>query len=239
MPEPDLVAQKRAAARAAVAYVEMGMVVGLGSGSTAEIAFALLAERIAEGLNITGVPSSNRTAKIAASLEIPLLEHPGEATHADLYIDGADEATENLCLIKGGGGALTREKIIASISETVIIIADSSKLKDKLGAFPLAVEVLPYGWRAASDAISELGAAQVVQRSVDKNGAPYITDNGNYILDCHFGVIDEPAGLSRELNSIPAVVENGIFEAHCDLLLIGRADGGVDEYIDHLGRVSK
>ncbi len=235
MPSLDLSGQKRVAAQAAVDYVESEMVVGLGSGSTAEIAFSLLAERIAAGLRITGVPSSQRTAEIAASFGIPLVEHPEEVIRTDLYIDGADEATEDLYLLKGGGGALTREKIIASVSETVIIIVDSSKLKQTLGAFPLAVEVLPFGHKAAAEAVRELGARDVVLRA--SGDERYLTDNGNYILDCHFGEISDPETLTRELNGIPAVVENGIFEAHCDLLIIGRADGETDEYVHQVGKL--
>ncbi len=227
MAELSIDQQKALAAREAVRYVEDGMVVGLGTGSTVDYALQYLAERIADGLTISGVPTSIQTEARARELGIPLVEKPEEITLINLTIDGADEADEACNLIKGGGGALTREKIVAAMSERVIIIADSTKLKKRLGAFPVPVEVLQFGWQAAAKAVKQLGALQVTLRTVD--GKPYLTDNGHWILDCHFDTIPDVGRLAQVFNTIPAVIENGLFYELCDLLLIGQPDGTVRE----------
>ncbi|KAA3612619.1 MAG: ribose-5-phosphate isomerase RpiA [Calditrichaeota bacterium] len=223
----DLQQQKKWAAKEAVSFIEDGMVVGFGFGSTFEYALHFIKERQDAGLKITGVPATIKTAQMAHDLGIPIIENPAHITHLDLTIDGADEATPELNLIKGGGGALTREKIIASMSDQVIIIADSTKLKSHLGAFPLPVEVIPFGWKNAERLIRELNPAEINIRMVGES--PFVTDNGNYILDCCFERIENPRILHDKLNAIPAVVDNGLFCGLCDLLLVSHADGTVQE----------
>ncbi len=219
--------QKQRAAAAAVEYVENGMTVGLGTGSTVAHVLERLAQRIKEGLTIEGVPTSKATEQRARELGIPLVAAPEEVERIHLTIDGADEADAQCNLIKGGGGALTREKIVAAMSERVIIVIDERKLKPALGEFPVAVEVLQFGWKAAAQAVRQLGADPVQRRL--KDGKPFLTDNGHWILDCQFPQISDPARLAQVFNTIPAVVENGLFYELCDLLLIGRADGSVQE----------
>ena len=153
------------------------------------------------------------------------MPEPAEVSAIDLTIDGADEADETGTLIKGGGGALTREKIVAAMSRSVIIVIDSSKLSPQIGGFPLPVEVLPFGWRAAAAAISRLGARTVRRRL--ENGAPLRTDNGNFVLDCQFDRIDNARALECALNCIPGVIENGLFCGLCHRLIIGLPDGSI------------
>jgi len=223
----DRDAEKRVAAEAAVENVKDGMLLGLGTGSTADFALQRIAEKVKNGLQVQGVPTSKRTEQRARELGIPLLDNFTEASRIHLTIDGADEANERCQLIKGGGGALTREKIVAAMSERVIIIVDSSKLKQQLGAFPLPVEVLQFGWKAAADALQHIGAVRVTRRMAGKE--PFVTDNGHWILDCQFEQFPEVARLAQVLNTIPAVVENGLFHGLCDLLLVGQPDGSVRE----------
>lgn len=223
----DIDAQKRLAAQAAVEYIEDGMILGLGTGSTADFALQFIAEKVRDGLHVQGVPTSRNTEQRARELGIPLVENPADATLIHLTIDGADEADPQCNLIKGGGGALTREKIVATMSERVIIIADSRKLKPSLGSFPIPVEVLQFGWKAAAEAIRQLGATRVALRQVGEQ--PFLTDNGHWILDCTFETMPEIARLAQVFNTIPAVVENGLFYELCDLLLIGQPDGTVKE----------
>ncbi|MDQ7054103.1 MAG: ribose-5-phosphate isomerase RpiA [candidate division KSB1 bacterium] len=219
--------QKRRAAEAAVEYIEEGMVLGLGTGSTVDHALQVIADKVRQGMQLRGVPTSKRTEARARELGIPLVEQPETVTRIHLTIDGADEADEQCNLIKGGGGALTREKIIASMSERVIIIVDSTKLKPALGSFPVPVEVLQFGWKAAAEAVQQLGATRVDLRM--DGDRPFVTDNGHWILDCQFETFPDVGRMAQVFNTIPAVVENGIFYELCDLLIVAEQDGHIRE----------
>ena len=213
--------EKQAAARAAAELVEPGSIVGLGSGSTATYAIRFLGQRVRESLKIVGIPTSQKTKQLAEQLGIPLStldEHP----QIDIDIDGADEIDPQLNLIKGGGGALLREKIIASASRRFIVVGDSSKQVAHLGKFPLPVEVIPFAQSLISKRIAGLGA----QVSLRGAGNPYVTDEGHHILDCTFGEIADPAALAEKLRAIPGVVEHGLFIGMAEMALIGK-DGGV------------
>lgn len=223
---------KFVAARRAVAFVEDGMRLGLGTGSTAAWMVRCLAERVQqEGLRVTGVPTSSRTAELARQLGIRVTSLD-EAKWLDLTIDGADEFDTNLALIKGGGGALLQEKIVATASDQMIVIADAAKEVAHLGAFPLPIEVIPFGWQTTRALAAEtLGSLDVLGREVTlrMNGdRPFVTDEGNYILDLHLGRIDNPRQLSLVVNQIPGVVENGLFIDICDVVIVGHGDGRVD-----------
>ena len=201
------------AAEAALAYVEDGMRLGIGTGSTAEEFVRLLAEKVHEGLKVEGVPTSERTARLCVELGIPL-KSLDELPELDLTIDGADEVDENLTLIKGGGGALLREKIVAAASGRMIVIADESKLVEALGAFPLPIEVNPFGEAATRIAIEKVAARLGLsgELRLRKSGDDtFMTDGGHHIFDASFGRIPDAEALSRELNSIPGVVEHGLF----------------------------
>ncbi len=204
---------KTEAARAALAHVESGMRLGIGTGSTAEEFVRLLAEKVAAGLTIQGVPTSERTAKLCNELGVPL-KSLDELPELDLTIDGADELDGALTLIKGGGGALLREKIVAASSARMIVIADQSKVVKTLGAYPLPIEVNPFGLVSTriliEKAASRLGlsGALDLRRSGD---ATFVTDGGHFIVDASFGRIPDAEALSSELYSIPGVVEHGLF----------------------------
>ena len=207
---------------AALASLQFGRdedVVGLGTGSTAAYAVRFLAQGVRAGLKIRAISTSVRTENLAASLGIPLTTLE-EVEQIDVTIDGADEFDPELRLIKGGGGALLREKIIASATRQEIIIADSSKQVFVLGKFPLPVEVIPFAETIVSKTISALGAAVQLRR--DKAGEPVITDEGNHILDCHFGQIPDPPALAHTLSEIPGVVEHGLFINLADVVLLGK-----------------
>jgi ribose 5-phosphate isomerase A len=211
--------EKQIAARAAVQLVEAGSIVGLGSGSTAAYAVRFLAERVRDGLKIVGIPTSQQTKRLAEQLEIPMAtldEHP----KIDIDIDGADEIDPQLNLIKGGGGAFLREKIIASVSRRFIVIADSAKQVKRLGKFPLPVEVVPFAQSLIKAQIEALGA-KVALRSY-AYGNPYVTDEGHHILDCTFGEIDNPPALAEKLCHIPGIVEHGLFIGMAEMALIGK-----------------
>jgi ribose 5-phosphate isomerase A len=213
---------KKMAAEKAVEYVEDGLVVGLGTGSTVEYTLKKLGEMVKDGLKITGIPSSLKTKKLAAEYGIPLADID-EYPEIDLTIDGADEVDSNLNLIKGGGGALTREKIIAYHSKKEIIVVDETKIVKGLGCdFPLPVEVTKYGWVATKKSLEDLGCVAELRKIIDE---PFITDNSNYILDCDFGKIDEPSYLEKEINLIPGVVENGLFIDLVDEVIVGSKQG--------------
>ncbi|HRK19488.1 MAG TPA: ribose-5-phosphate isomerase RpiA [Hyphomicrobiaceae bacterium] len=211
-PTPDDL--KVAAARAALAYVEDGMKLGLGTGSTAAKFVDLLGEKVKAGLKVVCVPTSEATLKQAIALGIPMTTLD-ETPHLDLTIDGADEIDGEIRLVKGGGGALLREKIVATASERMIVIADDTKMVKTLGRFPLPVEVVPFGLKATEDMLIELaadaGCAGDVKLRKGKDGVTFVTDNGNYILDCHFGEIPDAEALDMMLKLIPGVVENGLF----------------------------
>jgi ribose 5-phosphate isomerase A len=211
-----------AAERAVTEFVRDGQVVGLGTGSTAAFALEKLGQLVAGGLKIRGVPTSLQTELKATELGIPLIEL-NEVERIDITIDGADEVDPGFNMIKGGGGALTREKLIAIASEREVIVIDSSKLVSRLGqSRPVPVEVLPFGWRLAARSLGQLGCSATLRR---KNGEPFLTDNGNYILDCDFGPISDPAELERRIKLLPAVLECGIFIGLAHTLVIGSESG--------------
>ena len=224
MSSPEIAAlnqEKQVAARAAANLVESGSIVGLGSGSTATWAIRFLGERVRGGLKIVGIPTSQNTKQLAEQLGIPLTtldQHP----QIDIDIDGADEIDPHLNLIKGGGGALLREKIIASASRRFIVVGDSSKQVAHLGKFPLPVEVIPFAQSLITKRISALG----VQVSLRGGNKPFVTDEGHHILDCTFGKITDPATLANQLIAIPGVVEHGLFIGMAEMALIGK-DGAV------------
>jgi ribose 5-phosphate isomerase A len=210
--------EKELAARASLQFMRDGDVVGLGSGSTAAYAVRYLGERVRAGMKIRGIATSVQTQNLAASVGIPLTTLE-EVQRIDVTIDGADEFDPELRLIKGGGGALLHEKIVASASRQVIIIADSSKQVCVLGKVPLPVEVIRFAEALVSEKISVLGAT--VRLRKDKAGKPFITDEGNHILDCHFGQIPDPPALAHTLSEIPGVVEHGLFINLADMVLLG------------------
>lgn len=214
--------EKLNAATKAAELVKDGMLLGLGSGSTFEYALQQLADRVKkEGLTLRGVPTSKRTASLAESYGIrvvPLQRH----MKIDLTIDGADEIDDTMTMIKGGGGALLREKVVAYFSRQVVIAVDSSKLVNRIGNFPLPVEVLPFAIIPVTEQIERLGAT-ITERK--KDGVPFVTDNGNAIIDCSFRDIPDGATLDRELKQIPGVIETGIFSKLVDILVVGRQQG--------------
>ncbi len=220
--------QKKRAGVAAVSYVEDGMKLGLGTGSTAEHFVRALAGRVADGLDIQGVPTSEATAALAGSLGIALTTLD-EQPVLDLTVDGADEIDPALRLIKGGGGALLREKIVASCSQRMIVIADESKLVEKLGAFDLPVEVNPFGaWATAAriKAVArEIGCEGDVRLRLGSDGSAFTTDGGHVIFDCAFGSIDRPEDLAAALTSIPGVVDHGLFIGLATFAILGTPEG--------------
>ncbi|MBT2663589.1 ribose-5-phosphate isomerase RpiA [Bacillus sp. ISL-45] len=199
--------EKQMVGEKAVEYIKDGMVVGLGTGSTAYYTIKKLGELVRNGLKIKGIPTSEQTAALAVEHGIQLVDFK-DVEGIDVAIDGADEFDADLNLIKGGGGALLREKIIANAASAFIVIADSSKGANKLGTFPLPVEIVKFGAEMTSKKIAEIGCKPKLRL---KGNQPIITDNGNYILDCDFKQIESPEELERKLNMIPGVVENGLF----------------------------
>jgi len=214
-----VISEKQRSAEAACEYVKDGMIVGLGTGSTAEFAVKKIGELVRNGLSIRGIPTSDATKILAESEGIPLIEF-SETMFIDLTIDGADEIDANLNMIKGGGAALLREKIVASASREEIIIVSVSKLVQQLGAFPLPVEVIPFGWQVVFNQLESLQGNPELRL---KQGQPSVTDQGNFIVDCHFRKIENPEQLEQHLNMIPGVVENGLFINLCTRMIM--ADG--------------
>src|ERR1700690_1087011 len=214
--------EKEAAARASLRFVRDGDIVGLGTGSTAAYAVRFLGGRVKAGLKIGGIPTSVHTQEAAAALGIPLTTLD-EVQQIDVTIDGADEVGPRLQLIKGGGGALLREKIVASATRKFVIIADSSKQVPVLGKFPVPVEVIKFAEALVAKEITAMGA--VVKVRADASGSKFITDEGNHILDCHFGQIPDPPALARKLETTPGVVEHGLFIGMASIALIGKGDG--------------
>ncbi|WP_291909346.1 ribose-5-phosphate isomerase RpiA [Chitinophaga sp. CB10] len=216
---------KKAAAEQAATYVRPGMTVGLGTGSTAYYAIMRIGEMVRGGLDIKAVATSEESEQLARAQGITIIPF-GEVQKIDVDIDGADEADAQLRLIKGGGGALLREKIVAAASDRMIIIADEGKVVQQLGQFPLPVEIIPFAWELTFRKLEQLHARPVLRK---KEGQLFITDNGNYIADCHYERIADPEALHAQLNDIPGVVENGLFIGMADLLIVGREDGAVRE----------
>ena len=206
-------------------FVEDGQVVGLGSGSTAAYAVQLLGERVRAGLKIRGVPTSVQTQQLAEEFKIPLLAL-NDVQEIDVTIDGADEVDPELRLIKGGGGALLREKVVASASRKMVVIADSSKQVPRLGKFPLPVEVIAFAESVIRRKIAALAASVKLRQYA--YGNPYTTDEGHHILDCSFGEISDPPALARELKTMPGLVEHGLFIGLATVALIGKGDQVVE-----------
>lgn len=218
---PDLEAEKALAAARAVEEIEDGMLVGLGTGSTASYAVRFLAGRMKDGLRFEGTATSRATEAIARELGIPLVPFDG-LSHVDLTIDGADEVDPQLRAIKGGGGALLREKLVASASRRTIVIVDSSKPVERLGRFRLPVEALPFGRAYVESELGCLGAPAALR--IKGDGTPFLTDQGNHIFDIGFGCIEDPERLAAELDAITGVVEHGLFLTQIDTLIAARGD---------------
>ncbi|WP_438350072.1 ribose-5-phosphate isomerase RpiA [Paenibacillus sp. FA6] len=215
---------KRIAAEHAVQYIKDGMKVGLGTGSTAYWAIQKLGERVKEGLSIQTVATSKASEKLAIELGIPIIPFT-KLDGLDVTIDGADEINTDLHLIKGGGGALLREKIVAYHSARLIIIADESKRVQTLGQFPLPIEVIPFAVDWTLKALEGLGCRAQLRTDDERL---FITDNGNYIADCRFGSIALPLELHNKILGIPGIVDNGLFIGQADLAIIGHRDGSVE-----------
>ncbi len=217
----DVEALKRMAGEKAAEMVKDGMVVGLGTGSTVKYTILRLGEMVREGLDIVGIPTSEATERLARSVGIKL-GSLDDYESIDLTIDGADEVDVNLNLIKGGGGALLREKMVAYYSKYEVIVVDERKLSEYLGGFPLPVEVTRFGHRRTMSTLEGFGCSPTLRMN---DGKIFITDNGNYIIDCKFNRIDNPANLSIELNSVPGVVENGLFVGLANEVIAGTKNG--------------
>jgi ribose 5-phosphate isomerase A len=214
--------EKAAAARKSLEYVKDGMIVGLGSGSTATFAIQFLGEQVRQGLKIRGIPTSRASGELARSLGIPLTTFD-EVDHTDVTIDGADEVAPGLALIKGGGGALLHEKIVASSSRKLVIVADEHKIVEHLGRFPLPVEVIPFAAGPIKTQLEKLGAKPALRAAHD--GSPYITDEGNYIFDCHYEKILDPPAVARTLKSMTGVVVHGLFLGLASVAVIAGPNG--------------
>ncbi len=214
---------KAAAAESAAALVADGMIVGLGSGSTAALAVDAIGRRVREGLRITGIPTSEDTAAQARALGIPLTSL-SEVSEIEMTIDGADEVEhQTLNLIKGHGGALLREKIVANVTRRLVIVVDDSKLVEHLAQkFPVPVEVVQFGWQATRRQLEALGAKPSLRQNTD--GKPFISDGGNYILDCAFGSVDAKS-LAKELDHIVGLVEHGLFIGFAKEVHVASASG--------------
>jgi ribose 5-phosphate isomerase A len=211
--------EKEAAARASLQFIKEGQVVGLGTGSTAAYFIKLLAEKVKNGLKIRGIPTSIRSGELARSLGIPLTTLD-ECQEIAVTVDGADEVDPQLRLIKGGGGAMLREKIVASATRQLVIVADASKQVPMLGRFPLPVEVIRFAQALVAKRIQALGAD--VQLRTGADGKPYVTDENNHILDCRFGQIPDADGLARQLSEMPGIVEHGLFVGMASVALFAR-----------------
>jgi len=211
--------EKEAAARASLEFIEDGQVVGLGTGSTAAFFIKLLGEKVKAGLRIRGIPTSIRSKELAASLGIPLTTLD-ECQNIDVTVDGADEVDPQLRLIKGGGGAMLREKIVASATKKMVVVADASKQVQHLGKFPLPVEVIGFAQALVAKKIAAMGAR--VEERKDASGKSYITDEHHHILDCSFGEMKDPDRIARELSEMPGVVEHGLFIGMASVALFAR-----------------
>jgi len=215
---------KKRAAEHAVNFIEGGMFVGLGTGSTAYWAIKKIGERVAQGLQIKAIATSNRSDELARELNIPIIGF-ADTNYLDITIDGADEVSDALNVIKGGGGALLREKIVAANSKKLVIVVDESKRVQQLGAFKLPVEVTVFGWEATFKKLQQLGCSPDLRM---KEGKVFITDNSNYIVDCAFGMIENPAQLHDAINAITGVVDNGLFIQMASKVIVAKNDGTIE-----------
>ena len=231
----DVERLKEEAGIAACNFIKDGMKIGLGTGSTVRYTVIEIGRRISEdGLNVVGVPTSEATRELALEVGIPLVTL-SESGGLDLVIDGADEFDDDFSLIKGGGGALTREKIVAQSSKSMIVVADDRKQVETLGNFDLPVEVLPFEWERTRDRISSICPGEVTLRG---GSEPFVTDNDGYILDCSFGPsISDPKSLEMKILSIAGVVEVGLFVDFCDAVILA-SNGGVSTLINDSGRLN-
>jgi len=211
--------EKEAAARASLNFVKNGQIVGLGTGSTAAHFIKLLGEEVRKGLRIRGIPTSVRSRELAESLRIPLMTLD-ECQEIDVTVDGADEVDPQLRLIKGGGGALLREKIVASATKQMVVVADATKQVERLGRFPLPVEVIRFAQALVAKRIAALGAEVKLRTGPD--GKPFVTDENNHILDCQFGEIRDPDALGRQLSDMPGIVEHGLFIGMASVALLAK-----------------
>jgi ribose 5-phosphate isomerase A len=224
----DVEAQKRAAAARAVEFVRPGMRLGLGTGSTAKHFVELIGERVRAGLDIVAVPTSQATQADAERFGIPLTTLD-EAPELDLTVDGADEIAPDLSLVKGGGGALLREKIVATASARMVVIADASKWVPVLGRFPLPIEVAPFGFaatvRAVDKAIAGIQRPGPLSRRTAKDGHAFVTDGGHWIVDAALARIDDPVAMAQALSAIPGVIEHGLFIGLAQTGIVAGPDG--------------
>ena len=219
---------KELVGQAGAELIRNDMTIGIGSGSTVFYLIKALGKKIQNGLNCRAVPTSSQTYQWASEQGISMTDL-NDIPFIDITIDGADETDHQLRLIKGGGGFLLQEKMVAAASKQLIVIADHTKLKEQLGAFPLAVEVVQYGWKQTRHHIEALYGIETALRM--KEGQPYITDHGHHILDCHFNIISDPSSVNQSLHLVPGVVETGLFIDACNKALIGFPDGTIREII--------
>ncbi|HZC80739.1 MAG TPA: ribose-5-phosphate isomerase RpiA [Nitrospiraceae bacterium] len=225
----DLDSLKKAAALTAVEFIREGMTVGLGTGSTAKHVVIALGEKIRAGMRLRGVPTSHETAALAKQQGIPLIDQDN-AWIIDVAIDGADQVDPSFNLIKGGGGALLKEKIVAASAKQFIVLVDYTKRVPVLGgSFPLPIEVVPFGWGSTAREIETLTKSRVVLR--ERNGTPFKTEAGNLIVDVHIDRIDQPRDLEIALNNIPGIVETGLFVNRTDVLIVGTSQGVQTQHI--------
>jgi ribose 5-phosphate isomerase A len=223
MTPPDLDSFKKAAALKAMEFVRDGMVVGLGTGSTAKHMVIALGAKVRAGMTLRAVPTSQETAALARQSGIPLIDTENR-WEIDVAIDGADQVDPGFNLIKGGGGALLKEKIVAASARQFIVLVDHTKQVPVLGgSFPLPIEIVPFGWGSTARTIERLTKSPVVLR--ERNGAPFKTEAGNLIVDVHLARIEQPADLEIALNQIPGIVETGLFVGRTDILIVGKASG--------------
>ncbi len=211
--------EKQMAGQAAAFLVEGGMVLGLGTGSTVAFFLEALCQKVRDGMKVCGVPTSEGTATLCRQFGIELLES-ASVKRIDLAIDGADEIDTRLRMIKGGGGALLREKLIAEMATKVVIVVDSAKTVNKLGKMPLPIEVVRFGYTQVKRRLmADFNFSATLRFS---GNSPYVTDNGNYILDCSTGFIHEPEKLATQLKSITGIIDSGLFVNHCNTVIIGK-----------------
>jgi ribose 5-phosphate isomerase A len=220
---------KEVAARRAVEYVQDGMTLGLGTGSTATFAIAALGERVKqEGLRVHGVATSSRSRELAEQYQIPLVDL-SDVDAVDLTMDGADEVDPAFNLIKGAGGALLREKLVAAASREVLIFCDETKLRPALGVSPLPVAIVPFGWKSTLGRLQTFCPTLSLRESKETVGQPYVTDDGLYIVDMRLGAIRDPSSLEKNLKSVTGVVEVGLFIGLASRVIVGYPDGHFEE----------